>query len=298
MKRIRYIVLFIITLKGVLAQHFPTYSQYIINGLTINPAYAGRNGVLDVTVAHRRQWIGMNGAPVTSSFNMNTPLRVKAISVGFSCVDDRFGPFSNQNFNAIYAYRIRVGRAKLSFGLQNGVMIKKIDYDNLLRNQQQDILINNQRWVNVGFTSGAGLYLHSKNFFAGVSSPMLVNTLNKNFLKESNLLLTSGYYIELDKEHGIKPSLLIRYVNNSPVSGDINCNYYYRQNFGVGVSYRSNNSLIGIAEYGINQQLKICYSYDCELNRLKKYQYGSHEILFRYYFGYLIDAKNPRELHL
>ncbi len=298
MKKIIYIIAFLLLVGGISAQHFPTYSQYIINGLVINPAYAGRNGVLDITAAHRRQWVGFNGAPVTSSFNMNTPLRIKAISLGFSAVDDRFGPFSNQSFNAIYSYRIRVGKAKLSFGLQNGVLIKKVDYDNLLRNQQQDILLNNQRWINVGFISGAGLYLHSKNFFAGLSAPLLVNTLNRNFLQENNLLLSSGYYIEIDKENGLKPSFLIRYVNSSPITGDINCNYYYRQNFGIGISYRTNKSLIAIAEYGINQQLKICYSYDCELNRLKKYQYGSHEILLRYYFGYLIDAKNPRELHL
>lgn len=280
------------------AQHYPAFSQYIINGLAINPAYAGRNGVLDITAAHRRQWMGFNGSPVTSSFNMNSPLRVKSISLGLSVVDDKFGPINNQLVNAIYAYRVRMGKFRLSFGLQNGVTIKKVNYDNLIRNDQTDALINGQRILNVGFISGAGLYLHSKNMFAGISAPYLVNTLNPNFLFENPFLATGGYYIELNKEHGLKPSVLVKYVKNSPVEADFNLNYYYMQHFGIGVSYRTNRSVIGIAEFGINNQLKICYSYDCELNRLKKVQSGSHELLLRYYFGYGINAKNPREMHL
>ncbi|MBK6522564.1 MAG: type IX secretion system membrane protein PorP/SprF [Sphingobacteriaceae bacterium] len=117
-------------------------------------------------------------------------------------------------------------------------------------------------------------------------------------MKENPILLTGGYFIGMDRDHGIKPSLLVRYVNNSPVTADINLNYYYKYQFGLGVSYRTNKSLVGIAEFGISHQLRVCYSYDCELNRLKKYQSGSHEILIRYYFGYNINAKNPRTMFI
>ena len=113
-----FVVVLSVNLK---AQHYPTYSQYIINGLAINPAYAGRNNVLDITAAHRRQWVGFEGAPVTTSFNMNTPLRIKAISVGVSVIDDRIGSFQNQLISGIYSYRLRFRKFKLSFGLQNGI---------------------------------------------------------------------------------------------------------------------------------------------------------------------------------
>ena len=299
MKRLFKITVMVLVGFCARAQHYPTFSQYIINGMAINPAYAGRNGVMDLTMSHRRQWVGFTGAPVTTSFYMNTPLRVKAISVGLSVIDDKIGPFNNQLINAVYAYRMRIGRKyKLSFGLQNGINIVKVNYEDLARNQQQDVLINSQRLVNIGFISGAGMYLHSKTMFAGLSAPYLVNTLNPNFLKENPLLLTAGYFIGMDRDHGLKPSFLVRYINNSPLTADINLNYYYKTQFGFGVSYRTNKSLIAIAEFGINDQLRVCYSYDCELNRLKKYQNGSHEILIRYYFGYTINAKNPRTMFL
>lgn len=280
------------------AQHYPTFSQYIINGMSINPAYAGRNNVLDVTMAHRRQWVGFAGAPVTTSFGMNTPLRVKSISLGLTVIDDRIGAINNQLISGIYAYRLRLRKFKLSFGIQNGISIKKVNYDMLIRNQQQDALINGQRIVNIGFISGAGVYLHNKKMFAGLSAPYLINTLNSDFLRENPLLLTAGYFFGIDREHGLKPSFLVRYVHGSPVSADVNLNYYYKENFGVGLSYRTNKSMVAITEFAVNQQFKICYSYDCELNRLKKYQNGSHEILIRYYFGYTIDAKNPRTMFL
>jgi type IX secretion system PorP/SprF family membrane protein len=298
MRKLIYICLWMVAMMGAKAHHYSTYSQYIINGLAINPAYAGRNNVLDVTAAHRRQWIGFTGAPVTTAFSLNTPLKVKAVSLGLSVIDDKIGPFNNQMINAIYAYRVKFRKFKLSFGIQNGIFIKKINYDALIRNQQQDALINNQRQLEIGFLSGAGMYAHSKNMFVGISAPYLVNTLNNDFLLENPILLTGGYFIGIDREHGLKPSLLVRYINNSPLSADINLNYYYKTQFGFGLSYRTNKTMVGIAEFGINQQFRVCYSYDCELSRLKKYQSGSHEILLRYYFGYSVNAKNPRTMFL
>jgi type IX secretion system PorP/SprF family membrane protein len=291
-------MVFVLCCVSANAQHNPTFSQYIINGLAINPAYAGRNGVMDVTMSHRRQWLGFSGSPVTTALSLNTPMRQKNIGIGMNIVDDKIGPYSNQFANGIYSYRVRMGRFKLSFGIQCGIAVSKVNYDALVRNQQTDALINGQRLVNIGFVSGTGLYLHNKQMFVGLSAPYLVNTMNSNFLKENPIILNSGYFIGLDRDHGIKPSVLVRYVHNSPVSADINLNYYYKYQFGFGLSYRTNKSLVGITEFGINHQLRICYSYDCELNRLKKYQSGSHEILIRYYFGYNINAKNPRTMFL
>jgi type IX secretion system PorP/SprF family membrane protein len=280
-------------------QHYPAFSQYVVNGLVINPAYAGRNGAMDITLGHRRQWVGFDGAPTTTSFGLNTPLKVKSLSVGCSFINDKIGATNNQLFNVMYAYRIRIKHQyKLSFGIQNGIIVKKTNWDMLSRNDQQDVLLNGKNMVSTGFISGFGIYFYGKNVFAGLSAPYLVNTLNKNFLIENPVLLSGGYYLELDKNNGIKPSVLVKYIKGSPVQGDINVNYYYQQRFGLGISYRTKESIVGILELGINEQLKFSYSYDCGLNRLKHYNNGSHELLIRYYFGYSANAKNPRAFSL
>jgi type IX secretion system PorP/SprF family membrane protein len=281
------------------AQHYPAFSQYVVNGMVINPAYAGRHGAMDVTLGHRRQWVGFNGAPNTTTFGLNTPLKVKSISVGFSFINDKIGSTNNQLFNVMYAYRIRIKRKyKLSFGLQNGVIIKKTNWDMLSRNDQQDALLNGKNMTSVGFLSGFGIYFYGKNLFVGASAPYLVNTLNKNFLSENPILVSAGYYFALDDDNGLKPSFLVKYIKGSPIQGDINLNYYYKQRFGLGVSYRTKESIVGILEFGVNEQLKFSYSYDCGLNRLKHYNSGSHELLIRYYFGYSANARNPRAFSL
>ena len=59
------------------AQQSEQYTQYMYNTLTINPAYAGSRDVLSAVLLHRTQWIGLEGAPQTSSFSMHTPIERK-----------------------------------------------------------------------------------------------------------------------------------------------------------------------------------------------------------------------------
>ena len=46
---------------------YPVYSQYLQNGLMINPAYAGSRGALSGFLSYRIQWMGTTGAPVIQS---------------------------------------------------------------------------------------------------------------------------------------------------------------------------------------------------------------------------------------
>ncbi|MBN2667189.1 MAG: type IX secretion system membrane protein PorP/SprF, partial [Bacteroidales bacterium] len=40
---------------------FPVYSQYLQNGMVINPAYTGTREVLSGTMSYRMQWMGTSG---------------------------------------------------------------------------------------------------------------------------------------------------------------------------------------------------------------------------------------------
>lgn len=280
------------------AQHSPMYSQYLVNGLAINPAYAGRNDALDITLLHRRQWVGLNGAPITTAFTVNSPLRKKAYNIGLSVIDDRIGITANQLINAMYAYRLKAGSFQIAFGLQAGIAIKKTNWNDLKRNDAQDLLLNSNSITQTGFVSGAGFYVHNKKMFAGISSPYLLNTLSNFSYKQAPLLLNAGYLISLSENHSLKPSILLKRIDASPMQLDVNLNYYYKSLFGIGLSYRTKESIVGIAEIGITEQFKLCYSYDFAINSIRKYQSGSHEFLLRYYFGYSYYAKNPRAFSL
>ena len=48
------------------AQQKPHYSQYVLNQYILNPALTGIENYVDVKLSHRHQWVGLEGAPVTT----------------------------------------------------------------------------------------------------------------------------------------------------------------------------------------------------------------------------------------
>jgi type IX secretion system PorP/SprF family membrane protein len=57
------------------AQQQVMFTQYMFNGLAINPAYAGSHETISMTALARKQWVGLEGAPSTQTFSIHSPLR-------------------------------------------------------------------------------------------------------------------------------------------------------------------------------------------------------------------------------
>ena len=57
------------------AQYYPLFSQYLSNGMLINPAYTGSRDVLSINAMHRTQMVGFKGAPSYQSFTAHMPLK-------------------------------------------------------------------------------------------------------------------------------------------------------------------------------------------------------------------------------
>lgn len=267
-------------------QHYSLLSNYINNTLVINPAFAGKNELLDITLLHRSQWTGMNGSPTSNFFTINSPLKIKSANVGFSILDDRIGATQTQNLNGIFAYRFQTGNMKCSFGMQAGIDVLRAAWDKLKRNDAADDLIIGQQQTTIGFVTGAGYYMYNKLFSFGLSMPYVVNTNSKKSIAGSPLIITSSYMFVLGDSScsAIKPSLLIRYVDGSPVSYDASIGYFYKKKYGLSLSYRAKESLVAILEIPIQQQFIIYYSYDMGIGKLNNSHNGSHELMIRYLF--------------
>ena len=68
MKRIIIILaLAALSPREAVAQQDPMVSQYMFNGLYLNPAYAGSHDYWSSTLSFRSQWVGFDGAPMTES---------------------------------------------------------------------------------------------------------------------------------------------------------------------------------------------------------------------------------------
>lgn len=304
MRYLASIVLFFCSLT-LNAQHFPIYSQYMMNGMAINPAYAGSREVVSLLLAQRWQWVGFEGAPTTTELNAHMPTKSKTVAFGLQLLDERIGVTNNLSVFGNYAYRVRLGTGRLSLGFKAGFEILKENLGKLTLPQKDDPSFNQASSTSYLPNFGFGAYYYNDKFFAGLSVPSLLSYREEssgngfkpyNDIQNYNFLLTGGIIFIINDNVKVKPSTLLRYHSNSPLQYDLNCNVILFKNdlLWVGTSYRSKEAFVGLFEFQINTQLRLGYSYDYTLGPLSKYSSGSHEIVLRYELRYKIKAINPR----
>lgn len=86
------------------AQQDSQFTQYMYNTINVNPAYAGSRGVMSIFGLHRTQWVGLEGAPTTNAFSINTPINDSNLGLGISFLNDKIGPTNNNTITADLSY--------------------------------------------------------------------------------------------------------------------------------------------------------------------------------------------------
>ena len=282
--------------KNAYAQTEPMYSQYMYNMLGVNPAYAGNREVLGLNFFQRNQWVGLRGAPKTTSLSLDQSIKEGKIGLGIQMYSDQLNVEEANGINGFLSSRIKVSdKGILSVGLSVGLMNYQFNsYDVANRITTDDktfITIIPSQWnPSVGF----GLYYNSDQFYVGVSSPsVLKSRLAKyeNFVSgiqktdDFHLFTTMGYVIKINEEINLKPSTMIKMVSGAPIEFDLNTNVWLKDILGLGISYRTGDAVIGMAEIQTSPNLRFGYAYDMPFSPLKAYTRGSHEIMIRYEWG-------------
>jgi type IX secretion system PorP/SprF family membrane protein len=280
---------------------YPVYSQYLQNGLMINPGYAGSRGALSAFLSYRMQWMGTSGAPVIQSVSLHSPMKNDKVALGILAQFMQFGATKSTSIYASYAYHIRVGKGKLSFGLKGGADMSNTNYSNIretLTNKADPVFIENTKYVlpNVG----AGVYYFSDKLFAGLSVPSFLSYKKTgsgsvqafHSFSEYDFILSAGGLITISQFFKFKPSVLIDYSlqNTKKLTQlDINGNIILADLIWLGGSWRTSEEVaVGIL------QVQFGFSYDYPVGRMNSYSKGSSEFILRYEFGSKVSAANPR----
>ena len=138
--KINLIIFFLLgIISSVSAQQDPMFTQYMHNPVSINPAYAGSRGTLNIVSMHRRQWVGIDGAPKTLTLSVNSPFIKFNVGVGLSLIYDQIGPIKQTGIYADYSYHLRVtSKTKLAFGLKGGFNYYDVNLLNLIGTDGDD----------------------------------------------------------------------------------------------------------------------------------------------------------------
>ncbi len=275
------------------AQQEPQYSQYMYNMSTVNPGYVtGQQGLISTGLLYRKQWTGIEGSPQTANVFANIPIS-KKIEISVNYVNDQIGDaikVNNDYANVDIAYAAKISdQTHISFGIKTGINSFNIDPSS------SDVASDPAFANNTGSTElniGAGLFLYTDDFYAGVSSPnLLPSEVDIEGIgiaqTKTHLYGIAGYVFDFLDEVRLKPSLVIKQVVDSPLTFDLSLNSLIYDRFELGVSYRYEDSFIALAGFSITQNLKIGYSYDFSVSELSGYNNGSHEIVLLFNFDLL-----------
>ena len=290
------------------AQQDAQFSQYIFNGLYINPAYAGYKSDWFVNSFFRSQWTGLQGAPTTVSIAADGAVANDAVGLGLLLQRDQIGAQSNIAAYSNYSYRIQIGEdedSRLAFGLGLGIIQAGIDGSKLNPVQTGDNYIPTGTHSFTSPDARIGFLYTNNDWFIGASVdnllPQYMHTANSAGALGVPVPMPHEYFtmggifdVNGDGDMKLKPSILIKDTKTAPTSMDINTFLLMSDKLWLGATYRTavplynkpnlqsglptSSAMVATVEFFASESLRIGYAFDYSLNKLGTLGYGSHEI--------------------
>jgi len=308
MKRILILLTCLLGPAMLYAQQDAQQSQYMFNGIYINPAYAGYKENINLHSYYRTQWTGINGSPVSMSLALDASANDGNVGLAFQLSSDKLGAQSNLSGYLNYAYRIRMnddGTSRLAFGLGGGLMQLGLNGALLSPNDPEP---NQPAGMQSKLVPDArlGVFFANEKVYAGLSADNLVaqyiNIKSNSYLAQPkpHVYLTAGMLIPLTEDLMFKPSFLLKDDRAGPTSLDINGFLLLGEKIWVGGSYRTgvkvynkpflqsdltqlNSGVLAVQVFPM-ENLRVGYAFDFSVGPLQGYTGGTHEISIGYYF--------------
>nr|WP_199157597.1 type IX secretion system membrane protein PorP/SprF [Pedobacter sp. ASV2] len=309
MKKIFILTILTLSMMLAKAQQDAQFSQYMFNGIYINPAYAGYKEQLNLHAFYRNQWTGIQGSPTTMSVAVDAIANNGNVGLALQISSDRIGAQRNLAAYANYAYRIPMnddGSSRLAFGVGVGAVQLGIDGSMLNPN---DFEVNQPVGIQSTIVpdARAGVYFSNDRFYAGFSADNLVsqyiNIDRYAFIAQPkpHYYLTAGMLFPINEDLQLKPSFLLKDDRGGPTSLDLNAFFIIADKVWLGGSYRTGvklydksylqkdlsklNSGVVAAQFFASSNLRIGYAYDFSIGPLQGYSGGTHEISIGYFFN-------------
>ncbi|WP_370687402.1 PorP/SprF family type IX secretion system membrane protein [Fulvivirga maritima] len=277
------------------AQQDAQFSFYMKNMLFYNPAFAGTEGITQMTLIHRQQWAGYDGtysdggAPTTSVFSMTTPIYRLKSGFGAHVVNDNLGPLNNLEMQVSYAYHLGIKKSKLSFGVRAGLFSQSINVGEYRAIHPDDELLLNGDESQIRPDMALGVYFRSEKYFAGLSFNHLLKSefnFGVNAVKnplENHAYLTMGYIHEVNFDVKLSPSFMVQTDFNeySFILGGL---IYYKDQVWGGVSYRQSDDINAMLGYNFlkDKSLSFGYSFGYVISQQDAKKPTTHEVLVSY----------------
>jgi type IX secretion system PorP/SprF family membrane protein len=227
---------------------------------------------------------------------------------GVQIVNDRTGPLNNFSAMATYAYHLGLSpRTNLAAGIGAGISSISLNADKLqFYNSSVDPAVFNNSLINrTKLDINVGLYLYSDDYFVGLSAQQVApsklnfsnNTLQQIEGKSvPHFFAHAGYRFMMGDNFNVIPSVMLKYVQPTPLQVEVNAKLQYQDLIWVGAGYRHEDGATAMVGFNVSNTFNIGYSYDYITSRLNTFTRGTHEIMIGFTLGNKYGDTCPRNV--
>ena len=240
----RSLFIFSITLLSTFtfSQTESLFAGYWNNYSLFNPAAAGVENDQYAAINQRFQWVGLTGAPVSFTANVESKVEDAEGAIGAGYYRESFGITKQNRGYVTYAYPYDIHEDAV-FSVGTSVLYDRIHFDyDLDPNDPRSPGIRSNGSLNFNL----GAYFSMNNFTAGISTTQL-RQVRYNDVSVQNLrhyYLMGGYTLKASDFFTWKPNVFIRLTNGLPGTFEINNRLEFAKTFWLGATYR-NTSTVG-----------------------------------------------------
>jgi type IX secretion system PorP/SprF family membrane protein len=290
-KLISALCLSIIAFAGF-AQQLPLNDLYYENRYLFNPANAGDQGYLVGFLNHRRQWVGLEGAPVTNTLSVHSPIGKGNIGLGGTISSDRTDLYQRIAGSFTYSHRFHFSKTivhSIAFGASLGFVDNKINLGNAVVDDNSDPLLQGGNSINgTAFNIDFGLRYNLKGLELGFAIPQLFETQisyaaasqdARKFTLRRAMVGYLGYKFKIKDKWFIQPSVLLRNsAKATQIDGSLNLSY--KDIVWLGATYRTSGGIIPSLGFKVADQFTVAYAYEfAGSSGISSRGNGTHEIM-------------------
>ncbi|MDI9357163.1 MAG: PorP/SprF family type IX secretion system membrane protein [Chitinophagaceae bacterium] len=280
-------VAFIFSFQNGKAQHQQVITQYMFHGLVLNPAYAGTTGGFTTTLINKGIPFTAHNISSFQSLFVQSPLYKNRIGVGAMFNRSNLSIHNIYEILGMYAYKIRIPKGILSFGMQTGIIYGNSNYTELIAKDINDPVIQNTYALKPNF--GLGIYYYNDNFYAGISVPYILKNSTFNLTNTALIAddpryyyFTSGIVTPIHRYIKIHPSALLFLAEGNTFGYNLNFMFIVDDFIYFGTSYKSSNSISLITQLNLGDAIVAGYSYDFYFDKLSSFIKSNHELVIKY----------------
>lgn len=208
---------------------------------------------------------------------------------GYVLTDDQ-GPLTETEAMLSFAAHIPVAeRTYLSLGVSGGILNSNINLGEISvvdeLNDATYLSYVNDGSSNTFFNLNASLGLHSERFYFSYSAMQLTrsllsgNELVNNEGADIRHHILGGYRIFAGDNWEVIPNTFLRSQNNIPFFYEFGVRARYQRNLWFGVSYRNDDTFVGMLGLNLSDSINLGYSYEYKSLDATNFNNGSHEII-------------------